>query len=122
MAPRRILYIDDDPDFGQLMQWALAQFGHLVTLFSDPDVALRAIDKAPQDWDLVIAARHAAGPRGFDIVKAVRQRRPDLCCALMCGETDGEANMAVAAYGDAPVVRKPVCMQQFAALVPRIAH
>ena len=55
-SPRRILYIDEDRDFGQLLAWALGQFGHQVTTFSNPRAALCALSLAPGDWDLVMTA------------------------------------------------------------------
>ena len=122
VSPRRILYIDEDRDFGQLLAWALGQFGHQVTTFSDPQAALRAISVAPWDWDLVISALGVAEPGAVHVVNAVRQLRPDLQCALVSGGADSDTSHAAALPCLAPIIRKPACMQQFAALVALTMH
>jgi len=122
VTPRRILYIDKDRDFGQLLTWALGQFGYQVTTFYDPQAALRAISVAPWDWDLVISALGVAEPGALHVVNAVRQLRPDMQCALVSGATDSDTSHAAALPCLAPIIRKPACMQQFAALVALTMH
>jgi DNA-binding NtrC family response regulator len=122
VSPRRVLYIDEDRDFGQLLAWALGQFGHQVTTFSEPEAALRAISQAPWDWDLVIFDLGGVEPAAVNVVNSVRQLRPDLQCALVSGGADSDINHAAALPCLAPIIRKPACMQQFAALVALTMH
>ena len=122
VTPRRILYIDEDRDFGQLLEWALGQFGHQVTTFSDSQAALRAISRSPWDWDLVISALGGAEPGPVQLVNAIRQLRPDLQCALVSGSASSDVSHAAALPCLAPIIRKPACMQQFAALVALTMH
>jgi DNA-binding NtrC family response regulator len=122
VSPRRILYIDEDRDFGQLLAWALGQFGHQVSTFSEPKAALRAISLAPWDWDLVISALGGVEPAAVNVVNAIRQLRPDLQCALLSGGADSDIGHAAALPCLAPIIRKPACMQQFAALGALAVH
>lgn len=121
-SPRRILYIDEDRDFGQLLAWALGQYGHQVTTFADPQAALRALSLAPLDWDLVISALDVAEPGAVRIVETVRQLRPGLQCALVSAGADADLGHVAALPCLAPIVRKPACMQQFAALAALTLH
>ena len=116
VSPRRILYFDEDRDFGQLLAWALGQFGHQVTTFSDSQDALGAIFVAPWDWDLVIFAMGGKEPGAEQVVKAIRQLRPDLHCALVSPGAELDASHMAALPFPAPIIRKPACMRQFAAL------
>jgi len=122
VLPRRILYIDEDRDFGQLLAWALGQCGLQVTTFSNPRAALCALSLAPGDWDLVISALDGSEPGALQIVKAVRHLRPDLQCALVSGGADSDMSHAAALPCLAPIIRKPACMQQFAALAALTQH
>ena len=122
LPTQRILYIDDDRDFALLMQWALAQFGHQVTHFQDPERALHAVSVFPGAWDLLIASLRQSNVRSLDVVRTVKHQHPCIHSAVLAQTLSDDVVAAVETSGAGPLFRTPNCMQQFASLVERAAH
>jgi CheY-like chemotaxis protein len=81
--PLRMIYIDDDEDYGAFIQFALQRLGHYVTFYADAPAALRAIDASHDELDLVLTDLNMPGFTGLEIAEWLRRRYPGLPCVVM---------------------------------------
>ena len=120
-AARQVMYIDDDPSFGFLFKRMLERIGHQVTVFKAPMDALEALAASPGEWDLVITDYRMPGLTGLDVAKILRQRHPQLPCAVISHFLGGDTAAKAAAAGVDPILPKPACLTDFERLVERFA-
>jgi len=119
-AGGRILLVDDDPHFGDMLLMALERRGFEVSPCSSPIEALAEFRADPHAWDAVITDQTMPDMRGSDLVTLLRAIRPDLPCILCTGYT--ESQLDEAALRDAGItarVGKPVDMDRLIALLNR---
>jgi signal transduction histidine kinase/CheY-like chemotaxis protein len=81
----RILHVDDEEALVLLTGRFLRKLGYRVTGFTDPHEALRAFAAQPNDFDAVITDIMMPSMSGFDLVREVRQRRPDVPIVVTSG-------------------------------------
>ena len=81
----RVLLVDDDPDFGDMLLNGLERFGFEVSPCSYPEEALEAMRDQPDAWDVVITDQTMPGMSGLDLIREIRKFRPDLPCLLCTG-------------------------------------
>jgi DNA-binding NtrC family response regulator len=102
----RILLIDDDADFAELLRQFLQDDGHQVTELNQPDeVALREVSS--RKFDLLLLDHLFPGGNGIDFLKAVRGRKIHIPAILMTGHGDGELASAAYKMGDCDYLAKP---------------
>ena len=82
----RILVVDDDAEVRQTMADVLALDGHQVVACADGASALRAVESEP--FDLVITDLGMPGLGGWDVLDAVKQRRPGTPVGIITGWRD----------------------------------
>lgn len=70
--PIHILYIDDDPALGRLVEKTLGRRGYIVESVTDADAGLARI--AEQDFDVVILDHDLGTTWGLDVLAAMRER------------------------------------------------
>ena len=86
--PRCILIVDDDPHVLQLFQKILTQGGYSVIAESSSKRALEVLERDPGVALLVLDLSMPA-PDGFEILKAMRTRRPTLSILVVSGYLGG---------------------------------
>lgn len=74
----RILYIDDDEAFLELLGGFLERRGYRVAAFADSAAALAVLRAQPHDFDVVITDYLMPGPSGFAVAREVRAIRANL--------------------------------------------
>jgi CheY-like chemotaxis protein len=79
----RVLYIDDDEAFLELLGGFLARRGYRVAAFSDAAAALDRLRAAPHDVDVVVTDYVMPGPSGLVVARDVRSIRADLPVILV---------------------------------------
>lgn len=70
--PIHILYIDDDPALGRLVEKTLGRRGYIVESVTDADAGLTRISE--QDFDVVILDHDLGTTWGLDVLAALRER------------------------------------------------
>ena len=104
-----VLFVDDDPDMGDLVQAALARRGMAVVCCASLAEAQRAL--AYRRIDAVITdVTLADGGDGFDLCRHVNARYPGIPVVVLTG--DHEASDLAAEAGAAGFLTKPVGMSQ----------
>lgn len=121
VAPKRILYIDDDEGFAFLLKSALEQCGHQVTTYAEPATALKSLFRTPGAWDMVISDYAMPGSTGFEVARAVRERHPGLRCAVISTHVSDDMVRDAARAGVSFLCAKPATPRQFSELIARVA-
>ena len=105
----RLLLVDDDPDFGDMLMIALERRGFEISPCTDPREALAGMKEHPESWDAVIADQVMPNMTGIDLIRELRKLRPDLPCILCTAyagdQLDDERLKEVGVYA---LLRKPV--------------
>ncbi len=107
-AQGRILIVDDDQDFGDMVQTALDRAGYEAAVVNDPLEALEVVREDPSLWDLVVTDFNMPGLSGTDLIGALRHLRPNLPCVLCTGYGLDIDEQRAIALGARAFRRKPV--------------
>ena len=81
----RILCVDDEHVLTSMIQRTLRSLGYHVTTFNDSPAALEAVRQHPQDFDLLLTDQGMPQMTGMDLIRAMRELRPDLPSVLLTG-------------------------------------
>jgi two-component system, cell cycle sensor histidine kinase and response regulator CckA len=85
---RRLLYIDDDDALIYLVKRMLERHGFIVSGYTDPREALKALRAEPDSFDIVVTDYNMPFLSGLDVARAVRNLRPGLPIAIASGFID----------------------------------
>jgi CheY-like chemotaxis protein len=102
----RVLFIDDEPMLVELGKTMLGQQGYHVTGMTDPQEALEAFRRSPEDFDIVITDLTMPILTGDHLAEALTALRPDLPILLCSGYLKHGDHPCVTGY-----VHKPITMQ-----------
>ncbi len=119
-APKRILVVDDDPEFLEVLSDVLRAGGHSVIATDRAASALAMVTDAP-DFDLLISDLSMPGMDGISLIHRMQQRFRGLPAILLTGlADDGVADtLGRMLDGRYAVLCKPVEARQ---LLERIAE
>jgi len=112
-----ILLVDDDPEVSEVLELMLAQIGHEVTVVSQGQEAVALFEQG--DYDLVITDLGMPDISGWEVAKAVKEKRPETPVVLITGwgiQLDSEE---MSRSGIEGVIAKPFSKQ---ALVDQLAR
>ena len=112
-----ILLVDDDEDQRRTLSTSLCQRGHRVRSVPDGLQGLLYLDEAV---DLLISDIQMPGLDGLQLLRALRERFPDLPVILVTG--DGSLDTAVAARRDRAhdYLEKPIQLEELLACIRRV--
>ena len=100
----RVLYVDDDPGLGRLVQRALQARGYAVELAPDGDAGLARL--AQGGIDVVALDHHMPGQTGLDVLPAIRALRDAPPVVYVTGSEDGRVAVAALKAGAVDYVWK----------------
>jgi CheY-like chemotaxis protein len=100
-----ILVVDDDPQIRKLCRVALEESGCSVSEAGNGKEALHAIQGATVD--LILLDISMPDVDGFEFMKAVRARRPELKIVVMSGFIGGRMLPAAKLMGGSATIAKP---------------
>jgi two-component system cell cycle response regulator CpdR len=113
----RILLAEDDDSLRGFLGRALERAGHELTICSNGDEAITALDDGP--WDLLLTDIVMPGADGIEVAREAAQRQPELRIMFITGF----AAVALSAAQSAPqakVLSKPVHLRDLVAEVERM--
>ena len=101
----KVLVVEDDPDVLDVLVESLLLLGYTTIVAPDGDSALSALDNTPEVRLLFTDIVLPGGKSGLDIVRAARERRPDvkILCTSGYPNTDPEEIAAL----NVPFIAKP---------------
>lgn len=100
----RLLYIDDDPGLGRLIQKQFERAGHKVDLASDGDMGLGLL--AAQNYDVCALDHHMPGRDGLDVLPEILAIGNAPPVVYVTGAQDGRIAVAALRTGAADYVIK----------------
>ncbi|MBU1347072.1 MAG: response regulator [Alphaproteobacteria bacterium] len=113
-APIRLLYIDDDRGLSRLVQKELGRHGYEVTLASDGDAGVAALDA--QDFDICALDHYMPGRDGIDVLPDILGRPAPPPVVYVTGAQEGRIAVAALRAGASDYVIKDVS-EDFTALL-----
>jgi PAS domain S-box-containing protein len=105
---RRILLVDDDADFCDMMQLLLERLGFEVVPYTCAKEALDDFRELPATWDALITDQNMPEMSGLELLSAVRAQRPDLPCLICSAFSESLTDQALREAGAFAFIRKPV--------------
>jgi CheY-like chemotaxis protein len=123
-APARgsglILLAEDDADVAAMTNALVVRLGYRVEYFADGKAALAAFQAAPARWDLVVTDFAMPGMTGVELIRAVKQTRPELPCILVTGYMENVTEALARTEGADALLHKPVDQRSFAEALHRL--
>ena len=117
---KRILCIDDDEAVAFLLSRLLARQGFLVTTFTDPLEALKAIRMSPDCFDAVISDYNMPLMSGLEVAMAIREINPKVPIALASGFITDELRARSHDMGIRQIIYKPNAVEEYGEVVMRL--
>jgi len=118
-SPARVLLLDDEPHLLRTLARGLEHRGHVVTSFTEPQLALAALDQ-DDDFDVLVTDYDMPTMQGIEVAAAAHHRRPDLPIVLCSGFLRPEAFEKATAAGVSQVLGKPVLASQLSGAVAEL--
>ena len=117
---RHVVYVDDDQALVFLIARVLKRKGFTVTTFTDPHEAQAAIEANPKAFDILVTDYNMPGYSGIDLLRKVKQIRPDLPVALASGYVTPELEQSAIREGASALIYKPNDVSEFCETVQRL--
>jgi DNA-binding NtrC family response regulator len=112
----RVLIVEEEP-VAQLAARALAKAGCECETVSGGDSALAALEQ--RGADVILCADHVNDTDGIELLRKVRQRRPDVPVVMLTGDPSVSTAVAAMRQGAFDYVTKPLNDEELGAIVAR---
>ena len=116
----RVLLVDDDLDFGDMLAQALERRGCEVAVCSSAAEALDGLREAPDLWDVVVTDQVMPGMSGLELARHIGDIRADLPCVLCTGYPGDTDPATLESAGIKAVFGKPLDMETVFATLGRL--
>ena len=121
-ARKHVLYVDDEEAIVFLMTRLLERRGYRVSGYTDPREALAAVRADRDQFDLAVTDQNMPAMSGLEVVRALREIRPDLPVALASGYITEEFRQQALAEGVRELIHKPDTVDDLCEAVARFAN
>jgi DNA-binding response OmpR family regulator len=111
----RILVAEDEPAIADFIEHGLTAEGHAVTVAANGEDALSLA--LSQDFALVVLDRMLPGRDGIEVLRALREVKPDLRVIMLTARTDVDARVEGLDAGAVDYMTKPFAFDELAARV-----
>jgi len=111
-AIKRILFVDDEPMYGQLAQAMLSGAGFDVTALTDSREALERFKQNPAQFDLLIVDQIMPGMFGTQLSREILSLRPDIPIVLCSGYDEKTGCSLVGKFGIRRFLMKPFTVKE----------
>ena len=115
-----ILLVDDELRVVRYFKRRLLHQGYQVDAFTDPEEALNAFQRTPEQWDLLIADEAMPKLRGTVLLQRMKEQNHDLRVILVTGLV---GDSAIRLHGERQIdeiLTKPVAFETLAGAVARL--
>lgn len=117
MSAARVLVVDDADATVEILRRQLESVGHTVRCAHDVPSALRVLEGWPVD--LVLTDLRMPGPSGLDLVRHLRQRRPEAAVVMITGYPSIANAVEAGRTGVDDFLAKPFTEQELHAAIDR---
>jgi DNA-binding NtrC family response regulator len=123
-AARAVMVVDDDKDIVRIIRIGLENAGFHVHAFTDPLVALEHIEQGCGECEVLISDIRMPRMNGFQLVKRIRQTRPEMKLLLMTAfeikKTDLESVVPSTHIDN--VIMKPFAISKLVSVLSKITN
>jgi PAS domain S-box-containing protein len=105
---RRVLLVDDDADFCDMMHLMLERLGFESVPYVRAREALADFRELPETWDALITDQNMPEMSGLELLSAVKAIRPELPCLICSAFSENLTDAALREAGALALIRKPV--------------
>jgi CheY-like chemotaxis protein len=103
----RILIIEDEASIMMLLRRIIVGMGHQIVTATEGGAAKQAAEREPR-LDLILTDLSMPGtPTGLDLIRALREAKPDSPIVVVSGYTNGDSIDACRALGVSDFLPKP---------------
>jgi two-component system response regulator PilR (NtrC family) len=117
VQPGRILIVDDERSMREFLRIALQRSGHEVATAGSPDEARPLYEAEP--FDVVITDLRMTGGTGLDVLREVRQRRPETQVVVVTAYATADTAIAALKQGAYDYLTKPFKVDEIGVVVER---
>lgn len=117
MAEKRLLVVDDDRNHAEAMQMALERDGYLVEIADHYQAAMDRL--MIREFDVVLTDLMLGDGNGLDLLRNIRERRPEMSVFLITGYGSVETAVQAMQEGAADYLTKPVNLAELRTRVER---
>ena len=103
-----ILIVDDERDVADMVSIGLERLGYEVGVCADGTEALEVFRETPDLWRAVISDQIMPDMRGIELIKQIKEIRPDVPCILCTGYSDTLTEETALNGGADAFFQKPV--------------
>ena len=114
---QHVLYVDDDPVMGVLVQTLLERAGYRVSCTDDPRAALDLACASDDPVDLLVTDYNMPELSGLDLVRALQPRRPGLPVVLTSGYVSDAMRLDAQRAGVRYLIQKEYTLEQLCLMV-----
>lgn len=115
-----ILFVDDEETFREVTAAVLENMGYEVTAAGEAVEALWVFASDPMVFDVAIVDQVMPDLRGTDLVRKIREIRPDLPVILYVGYVDDALRLKAKCAGIKEIAQKPLTAEELKNLVERV--
>ena len=119
--PIRVLHVDDEPDFADLVTTALERENDRLVVETATGVD-EGLDRLTDATDCVVSDYEMGGRTGIEFLEAARERYPDLPFILFTGKGSEEVASEAISAGVTDYLQKRSGLGQYAVLANRIVN
>ncbi len=113
----RILFVDDDPNAGELMLRFSEEASYSCTVFRLPEMALEHFKK--EGADLIVSDLRMPKMTGVELLKAVREHTPDIPFIIITGYANVDDAIDALRLGASDFIKKPFDMDELQILIEK---
>ena len=105
--PTRILVVDDEKDFVEMLSLRLEETGEKVSVAYDGQECLDTLEKKSSEIDVVILDIRMPGMEGIDVLREIKKRFPLIEVIMLTGHGTTESAVAGMKLGAYDYLLKP---------------
>lgn len=113
----RILLVDDEPAIIKLASTILKRLGYTVSPYTSSKEAARCFRNDPDGFDLILTDMTMPDMTGLDLVKVIKELRPDIPVVICTGFSDQIDPEKSQSHGISEFIMKPIIRKDLAMAV-----
>jgi len=117
-----ILFVDDEKEITFMGKRMLESIGYSVDIKTDSQAALQDFKKDPNKYDLLVTDQAMPKMLGTELIRKVKQIRPDLKCIVITGYQDSIPKNAIGQYDISDIISKPLILSEFSELIRKVLN
>jgi DNA-binding NtrC family response regulator len=112
--------VDDEKEITFMGKRMLESLGYTVEIQTDSREALEEFQKNPRKYDLLVTDQAMPRMVGTELIKHVKQIRPDLKSIIITGYQDSIPENIMEQYEIFDIISKPLILSEFSTIIKKV--